>query len=141
MNKRLLIYCEGQSEEMIVNRLLRPHFLMHGIKVERPILAATSFHQNGQRGGFVNWDAVSFDLRTYFAADRDPLLRFTTLFDAYAMPPAVLKLAKFTTSVTQVSDIEKVEQAIEAEFGESRFKATCVGDGSQNKPGSPGSVV
>lgn len=41
MKKRLKIYCEGQTEEMIVNRLLKGHLYIHGIHVERPVLAAT----------------------------------------------------------------------------------------------------
>jgi hypothetical protein len=123
MTKRLIIYCEGQTEEMIVNRLLRPHLALYRIKVERPILAATNFDPDGQRGGFVNWDAISFDLRTAFQADTDPDLRFTTLLDTYAMPQAVLALAGFSAPVTAVADIEAVESAIEAVFQESRFKA------------------
>ncbi len=123
MTKRLLIYCEGQTEEMIVNRLLRPHLGLSGVKVERPILAATSFDPDGQRGGFVNWDAISFDLRTKFQADTDAHLRFTTLLDTYAMPPAVLALAGFSAPVTTVADIEAVESAIETVFQEPRFKA------------------
>ena len=39
MKKRLKIYCEGQTEEMIVNRLLKGHLYIHGIHVERPVLA------------------------------------------------------------------------------------------------------
>lgn len=121
--KRLVIYCEGQTEEMIVERVLRHHLTLHGIKVERPILAATSFDPAGQRGGFVNWDAIEFDLKQEFASDADPNLRFTTLLDTYAMPPKVLSLAGFTSPITTVTDIEKVEKAIEGVFNESRFKA------------------
>lgn len=121
--KRLVIYCEGQTEEMIVERVLRNHLILHGIKVERPILAATSFDPSGQRGGFVNWDAIEFDLKQEFALDADLNVRFTTLLDAYAMPSKVLRLAGFTSPVTTVADIEAVEQAIEGVFTESRFKA------------------
>ena len=53
MIKRLAIYCEGQTEVMVVTRLFRPHLELHGIKVERPVLAATSFEPNASRGGFV----------------------------------------------------------------------------------------
>lgn len=121
--KRLLIYCEGQTEEMVVERLFRPHFQMHGVGVERPILAATSQDAGAQRGGFVNWDAIEFDLRQEFASDSDANLRFTTFLDTYAMPEKVLRLAGFTAPVTAVADIEAVEKAIEGIFGEARFKA------------------
>jgi len=81
MSKRLFIYCEGQTEEMFVERLLRNRLILHGVKVERPELAATSLDPQGQRGGFVNWDAIKFDLRAIFSENRDPDMRFTTLLD------------------------------------------------------------
>lgn len=123
MRKRLLIYCEGQTEEMFVNRLLRSHLGLHDIQVERPVLAATVLDSSGQRGGFVNWEAITFDLRTKFEQDKDPELRFTTLLDAYAMPQAVLQLCGFTGPVSTEADIEALERAIEGVFNERRFKA------------------
>ncbi|MEI8241866.1 MAG: DUF4276 family protein [bacterium] len=123
MNKRLIIYCEGQTEEMLVERLLRQELQMHGVKVERPILAATSFDPDGQRGGFVNWDAIKFDLQQEFESSNDPNLRFTTFLDVFRMPPKILKEAGFTGPVSAVQDVETVERAMENEFSEPRFKA------------------
>lgn len=123
MSKRLFIYCEGQTEEMIVERLLRNHLIMHGVKVERPELAATSLDPQGQRGGFVNWDAIEFDLRQIFSEDSDPNLRFTTLLDVYRMPKKVLNLAGFNSPVGTPTEVEAIERAIEAVFNEPRFKA------------------
>ena len=121
--KRLLIYCEGQTEEMVVERLLRPYLQLHGVKVDRPILAATSQDPQWQRGGFVNWDAIQRDLRQIFVDDSDANLRFTTLLDVYAMPTTVLRLAGFNAPVTAVVEVEAVEKAIEGALNEPRFKA------------------
>ncbi|MCU0749209.1 MAG: DUF4276 family protein [Akkermansiaceae bacterium] len=123
MSKRLFIYCEGQTEEMFVERLLRNHLAHHGVKVERPELCATTLDPAGQRGGFVNWDAIEFDLKQTFAGDSDPNLRFTTLLDVYRMPPKLLTLAGFTGAITLPTDVEIVEAAIERVFNEPRFKA------------------
>lgn len=124
MRKRLLIYCEGETEQMFVERLLRHHLIQHGVKVERPILAANSLDSVAQiRGGFVNWEAIEFDLREEFTSDKDPNLRFTTLLDCYAMPKKVLELAGFSSPVSAVADIEAVEGAIEKVFNEPRFTA------------------
>ncbi len=122
MSKRLFIYCEGQTEEMFVERLLRNRLILHGVKVERPELAATSLDPQGQRGGFVNWDAIKFDLRAIFSENRDPDMRFTTLLDVYRMPAKVLKLADFNSPVGTPAQVEAVEKAIEAVFNEPRFK-------------------
>lgn len=123
MSKRLFIYCEGPTEEMFVERLLRNHLAHRGVKVERPELCATSLDPAGRRGGFVNWDAIVFDLKQTFAGDADPNLRFTTLLDVYRMPPKLLTLAGFTDPVTLPADVERVEAAIEGVFNEPRFKA------------------
>jgi hypothetical protein len=123
MKKDLLIYCEGETEERLAARLLRNHLLQHGVCVARPIVAATSLEHCGQRGGFVNWDAIRFDLTTLFANHPQPDFRFTTLLDTYAMPKRVLELAGFSGPVSTVADIEAVEQAIERNLGEPRFKA------------------
>src|SRR5690606_33235915 len=95
----------------------------YGVKVERPELAATSLDPSGQRGGFVNWDAIEFDLRQTFASDSDPNLRFTTFLDVYQMPPKLLKLAGLASPIGTPVEVEAVEQTIESVFGESRFKA------------------
>jgi len=123
MSKRLFIYCEGQTEEMIVERLIRNHLAPHGVKVERPELCATSLDPHGQRGGFVNWDAIEFDLKQTFVGDSDPNLRFTTLLDVYRMPPKLLAMAGFSNPVGHPSDVEAVEKAIEGVFSEPRLKA------------------
>lgn len=123
MTKRLLIYCEGQTEQMFVERLLRNHLSLHGVKVERPILAATTLDPGGQRGGFVNWDAIEFDLREQFRADSDPNLRFTTLLDVFRIPDCVPEMAGLFPPITHVADIEAVERAIEQIFQEPRFSA------------------
>lgn len=72
---------------MFVERLLRNHLAHHGVKLERPELCATSLKPFGQRGGFVNWDAIEFDRKQTFARGADPNLRFTTLLDVCRMPP------------------------------------------------------
>jgi hypothetical protein len=123
MKKRLLIYCEGQTEEMIVERIFRNHLAQFGIKVERPELAATSLDPQGQRGGFVNWEAIQFDLHQILAEDPDPDLRVTTFLDVYAMPPKVLALAGLNAPIGAIPDIEAVETEIEKVFSDTRFKA------------------
>jgi hypothetical protein len=123
VNKRLLVYCEGQTEELFVERILRPHLVLFQVKVERPVLAATTFSASCQRGGFVNWDAVAADLKRLFAADASPDLRFTTLLDVYAMPQKALDLAGLAQAASSVSDIEHLETAVERSLGEPRFEA------------------
>lgn len=123
MSKRLVVYCEGQTEQMFVERLLRNHLVLHSIRVERAILAATSLDPSGQRGGFISWPAIEADLRTEFSSDPDPNLRFTTLLDVYRMPPEVPGFPQGAPLVFSPADVDTVELEIEQVFGEPRFKA------------------
>ena len=123
MKKRLLIYCEGQTEGTFVNRVLRPHLQLHGVKVERAELALTSLSPVATRGGFTNWEAIDQDLRDTFAQDSDPNLRITTLLDVYRIPAKVPGMSSIVGPLTAESDVTAVEQAMEASFGEPRFKA------------------
>ncbi len=121
MTKRLVVYAEGQTEELFVNRILRNHLALYGIKVERPVLAATSREATGQRGGFVNWDAVEFDLRRLFADDADPDLRFTTLLDAYAMPRTMPGYEIAVDNRRSPESIDRAEAVWRQHFSEPRF--------------------
>jgi hypothetical protein len=121
VTKRLVVYAEGQTEELFVNRILRNHLALFGVNVERPILAATSREASGQRGEFVNWDAIEFDLRRIFADDADPHLRVTTLLDAYAMPTSVPGYESSVNDIRSPESIDRIEAAWRRHFDEPRF--------------------
>jgi len=121
MRKRLLIYVEGQTEELFVTRILKGHLLTHGITVERPILALTSHLPTGQRGGFVNWSAVEADLRTVFAQETEPNIQFTTLLDVYALPTHVPGFFPSVGGQRSPADVDRIEAAWANHFGEPRF--------------------
>ncbi len=122
MSKRLLVYVEGQTEELFVNRILRSHLAAHGVKVERPILAATRREATAQRGGFTNWDAVAFDLRRLFADDPDPSLRFTTLLDVYALPSVTPGYEAPAEHRRPPEMVARMEDAWQSHFDEPRFR-------------------
>ncbi len=123
MSKSLVIYCEGDTERFFVNRVLRPHLALHGIPRVRAELALTRYQPGGERGGFSNWAAIEQDLRDIFADDPSPKARFTTLLDVYAIPPQVPGMSLITPPLTTPSDVQQVEQAMEAHLHEPRFKA------------------
>lgn len=123
MSKSLVIYCEGDTERFFVNRVLRPHLVLHGIGKVRAELALTRAQPGGERGGFSNWAAIEQDLRDIFADDPSPKAGFTTLLDVYAIPPQVPGMDRITAPLSLPADIDVVERAMEACFGEPRFKA------------------
>lgn len=101
-----------------MNRVLRNHLLAHGVKVEKPILAAKP---GGLRGGFVSWPTVEADLRIIFAQDADPDLRITTLLDVYALPKEVPGFTLAANSSRSAAEVDAIESAWAAHFGEPRF--------------------
>ena len=121
MSKRLIVYVEGETEHYFVNRILRNHLAAHGVTVGRTIIAATSLSPHGRRGGFVNWVAVEADLRTLFATEPGPAVRFTTMFDTYAIPPSVPGYPGPSTGVRSAADVDAIQSCWAVHFAEPRF--------------------
>jgi len=121
MNKRLILYVEGLTEQIFVDRMLRHHLTGHGVKVERPILAARTPDPDGPRGGFTNWPAMEADLRDLFMGDADANLRFTTLLDLYAMPPGVPGRPGVFGASSSAGETDAIESEIAAVLCEPRF--------------------
>ena len=119
---RLFIYVEGLSEEIFVNRQLRPHLHHYGWKSITPIGAATSLDPQSQRGGLTNWRAVEADLRSLFVSEPDVAVRFTTLWDYYRTPDAFPGMASARVAPAGSDCAAIVETALANHFGESRFE-------------------
>jgi hypothetical protein len=121
--KRLFIYVEGLTEEMFVDRILRGHLALHGVKVERPLSAKRDFDPDGLRGGFINWPAMEADMHDWFAAHPDQAgspARFTSILDLYAMPAEVPGYQGRGAATTE-ADVTAIEVAIAGRFNEPRF--------------------
>lgn len=81
--KRLLVHVEGQTEEMFVNEVLRPHLCTFGFEsISARLLGNPRLRQN--RGGIKGWDAVRQDLLRHLKADRSCCS--TTMVDYYGLP-------------------------------------------------------
>ena len=117
----LIVYVEGVSEEMFVNRQLRPHLQSYGWSRVTPIGVATSLTPNGKRGGLVNWQAVEQDLRALFGQYPGPDYRFTTLWDFYETPDSFPGFAQARAIAPGKDRAAVVEAALSAHFGEPRF--------------------
>jgi hypothetical protein len=90
---RLLMLVEGQSEEVFVNRTLRPYLAERGVYVQPPIVLWTKRHPagGGFRGGVSNWSQIC---RSLLPLLRDSDAWVTTLLDYYGLPDDVPGRAK-----------------------------------------------
>jgi hypothetical protein len=74
--KRLIIICEGQTEQEFCNDVLQPHFIPLGIVVQNPTIKKTA-------GGIVNWSALKNQIETHLKQDQTAYI--TTLIDFYGI--------------------------------------------------------
>lgn len=76
---RVHVICEGQTEEMFVNELMREPFLGLGIEL-RPALVG----KPGHKGGNFKYERLFTDLQSRLLGD--PQSYCTTFFDFYGLP-------------------------------------------------------
>lgn len=74
--KRLIIVCEGQTEQEFCNDILQPHFIQFGIIVQNPTIKKTA-------GGIVSWESLKHQIETHFKQDTTAFV--TTLIDFYGI--------------------------------------------------------
>ncbi|MBC7554402.1 MAG: DUF4276 family protein [Taibaiella sp.] len=74
--KKIMIICEGQSEQMFCDKILKPHFSALGITIEYPRIAHSG-------GGIVKWQNFKPEIELHYATDNDRFI--TTFIDYYGM--------------------------------------------------------
>lgn len=74
--KRLIIICEGQTEQEFCNDILQPHFNQFGIVIQNPTIKKMG-------GGIVNWSALKHQIETHLKQDQTAYV--TSLIDFYGI--------------------------------------------------------
>lgn len=83
---RLFFYVEGQTEQGYVTKVLAPHLAGFGVQVGGAILAASGRrHGKTFRGGGRSYAKMRRDLAARLKEHDQPDVRFTTMFDLYAL--------------------------------------------------------
>jgi len=110
--KHLYIYCEGQTEESFISRVLYPYLAGIGIYVT-PIIHATKHTAAGKfKGGVSDYQKIKKELSILCKKQRNA--RVTTMFDYYGLP-------KNTPGVEDMSGklyerVSRIEKAVEADI-------------------------
>lgn len=111
--KNVYIYCEGQTEETFVNKVLAPYFANSMIFVI-PIICTTSRkHGVKNKGGVSNYGKIKSELTLLCKQHKNEL--FTTMFDYYGMPDDTPNIANGEENLYK--RISNIEQAIEQDLG------------------------
>jgi len=116
---RLYVTVEGQSEKEFADRVLQPHLAGYSIEV-RPRVVVTN-RKLGKRGGVLDFEKISGDLRRLMKQDQHPEARFTTMVDLYALPATFPGWAEAQRKKLPADRVAVLEEALRAEFGERRF--------------------
>jgi len=74
--KNLIIICEGQTEQMFCDKILKTHFAAIDIAIEYPLIAYSG-------GGIVKWNHLKTEIELYHSADAERFI--TTFIDYYGM--------------------------------------------------------
>ncbi|MBQ9534912.1 MAG: DUF4276 family protein [Clostridia bacterium] len=101
--KRVIVYCEGPTEETFVNRLLAPIFYPNNI-----FLSASSCN------GVSKYSIIKKDLKVLCSNDRTAII--TTMLDYYAFPSDAPGMQN-NANTDIYSKVQFVEDAIKADIG------------------------
>lgn len=82
--KNVYIYCEGQTEESFVNKILYPYFLNQDIAVYPIICSTKRTLQRKYKGGVYDYNKIRNELTILCKSHRHEFV--STMFDYYGMP-------------------------------------------------------
>ncbi len=110
--KRVIIVCEGQTEQSFCKELLQPYFNNSFIYLENPTIKKTM-------GGIVNWQALKHQIELHLLQDTSAIV--TTFIDYYG----IYKHHRypFWDEAEKINDknerISKIEQAMKSDVEKS----------------------
>ena len=111
--KNVYIYCEGQTEESFINKILQSYFLGMGINVI-PIICTTKRISTGKyKGGATNYEKIKNEL--IILCKSHPNEYITTMFDYYAMPGNTPGIDH--RDVDLIKRVESIEAEINSDIG------------------------
>jgi hypothetical protein len=94
--ERLILFCEGQTEETFSNLVLEPYFRSLGVADVKPILLPNRPGATARRnkGGWVSYAKAKQFIVRFMRVQHKPRTWFSTLFDLYAIPEGFPGLAE-----------------------------------------------
>ncbi len=117
--KRILILCEGQTEETFVKRIMDPHLWEHG-KTIIPVLVSKKTGQSERKykGGVTSYERIRKDVLNLLK-DKDAVC-VTTMLDYYGLP-SDFPGKKTLTGNTPYQRVQYLEQEFARNIQDPRF--------------------
>ncbi|MFH1743939.1 MAG: DUF4276 family protein [bacterium] len=130
MPLRLHITAEGQTEERFVKAVLAPYLGEKMVLADARCVLTSKNKRAGieYRGGFrrsAPYQTVKKDICAWMKEDHGPDVRFTTMFDLYALPSDFPEYSEAQRETSPYRRVEVLERALAAdingELNDSRF--------------------
>ncbi|MGX9367180.1 DUF4276 family protein [Desulfoplanes sp. PS50] len=109
---RIHIFCEGQTEDVFVRELLRPHFQRMNIWLN-PIIMRTGPHG---KGGISTYGKIKWQIENKCKEDKTAWV--TTMLDFYGLPADFPAISSKGDSLIRA---QAVEQAFQANIAQPNF--------------------
>ena len=120
MYVRLNIIVEGQTEETFVNQTLKPHLSRFSVGVSARVVTTSKQRGAKNRGGLSNYAKARRDITLWTKQDRNPDVRFTTMFDLYGLPTDFPGYAVALQN-DPFQRVEALEDALAKDISDDRF--------------------
>ena len=111
---RLNITAEGQTEERFVKQTLSVHLGNFNISTDVRCVLTSKDKNKFYRGGLIGYSKAKNDILTWLKEAKNPDVRFTSMFDLYALPN---DFPNFEES-RKITDVYKRVEFLESAFAE-----------------------
>ena len=121
MYVRLNFIVEGQTEETFVNQTLKPHLSHFSIGVSARVVTTKRKRGAKFRGGLSSYSKAKTDITLWTKQDRNPEVRFTTMFDLYGLPTDFPGYNTAAAKADPYKRVEPLEDALRNDIFDRRF--------------------
>ncbi len=116
---RLNITVEGQTEQAFCEDALAAYLEPFGVVIQAR-RALTSRRKN-KRGGISSYERLKYDLHYWMREEKDSTVRFTTMFDLYALPKSFPGYEAALKISSPYEKVDVLERAFSEDMGDRRF--------------------
>jgi Domain of unknown function (DUF4276) len=116
---RLNIIVEGSTEELFVNKTLVDH--LGQFQISTSACRVTTNIAKGKKGGLENYVKVENDINRWLKQDSKQDVRFTTMFDLYALPNEFPSFEEANKLLDPYHKVEALEAAFANNINDNRF--------------------
>lgn len=118
---RLNITAEGQTEERFVKDTLAKHLGRFNISTDVRRVLTSKDRFKSYRGGLLSYQKTKRDIETWLKEDDNAEVRFSTMFDLYALPDDFPKFEEAKVISDIYEKVNFLEGAMQEDIGDYRF--------------------